>query len=393
MRTIVPAYFTEADHPWLRALLEERERFVGRKRADWQLRTNEPVPFAPARAKLATVLRVLDGAAKDQARSSVLPSKMRAALFREAANEPDCGCARVRAALALGISEQELMEGLFADLPGERAVMPLPEPLAPHQLALACNAQLVASLLAKALRVQLVAHGQVRAVVRHAKLMGLLCQVTPGASKDELALDISGPYALFRHTRIYGRALASLVPRLSWCRAYRLEADCVLGNEGSIGRLVLRSGDPIAPARELAPFDSQVEERFARAFARLALEWDLIREPRAIAAGSELIFPDFELCHRMTGERWMLEIVGYWTPEYLRRKLELLRRAQLERLILCIDEERCCSDESLAVSARVIRYRRKVDPRAVLAIVDPGALERRELSQTKTPARAPKKPR
>ena len=38
IRTFSPSYFTEADHPWLRALLEERERFVGQKRREWKIR-------------------------------------------------------------------------------------------------------------------------------------------------------------------------------------------------------------------------------------------------------------------------------------------------------------------------------------------------------------------
>jgi predicted nuclease of restriction endonuclease-like RecB superfamily len=156
--------------------------------------------------------------------------------------------------------EPSVMEALFADLPDERVLMPLAMPLGPDQLALACNAEIIASLLYNALRVRVVARGQVRAVVRHVKLMGLLCHATPGEHKDEVALEISGPYTLFRHTRIYGRSLSSLVPRLAWCHTYRLEAAWAFGGGTNVGRLVLRSGDPIA-ARDLARFDSKVEER------------------------------------------------------------------------------------------------------------------------------------
>jgi len=77
----------------------------------------------------------------------------------------------------------------------------------------------------------------------------------------------------------------------------------------------------------------------------------------------------------MTGERWLLEIVGYWTADYVQRKLSRVRAARIERLILCIDEERHCDDDLLEIDTRVVRYRRKVDPRAVLEIVDPGALK------------------
>lgn len=44
---------------------------------------------------------------------------------------------------------------------------------------------------------------------------------------------------------------------------------------------------------------------------------------------------------------------------------------KIDRLILCIDEERRCAEEPLEHLGAVIRYRRRLDPLAVLAIVDP----------------------
>jgi predicted nuclease of restriction endonuclease-like RecB superfamily len=371
VRTIAPAYLTAADYPWLRALLDERARFVGRKRREWHSRAAQPLGFDVPRTRLKIALGVLERLDKGCAPAPVAARKVRAVVFRERAKDADRTRALERAAHILGASPDVLVELLFADLPDEQTLAPLGEAVAPEQLALSCNAAIISALLHKALRVRISARGNVRAVVRHAKLMGLLCLALPGAAKDEVILDISGPYALFRHTRVYGRALSSLVPRLVWCSAYRLEADCVLDAEQQLGRLVLGSGDPIAAARELPAFDSKLEERFARGFARLAPEWDVIREPVAVRVGEHLIFPDFELRHRGTGQSWLLEIAGYWTPEYLRRKLALLEQARIERLILCVDEGRSCADGSLEALGRVVRFQRRLDPRAVLAIVDP----------------------
>jgi predicted nuclease of restriction endonuclease-like RecB superfamily len=371
VRNIAPAYLTAADYPWLRALLDERARFVGRKRREWRSRAAQPLGFDVPRTRLKIAVGVLDRLVKDCAPAPIAARKVRAVVFRESARDADRTRALERAAHSLGASPDVLLELLFADLPDERTLAPLAEPVAPEQLALLCNAAIVSALLHKALRVRVSARGNVRAVVRQAKLMGLLCLALPGAGKDEVVLDISGPYSLFRHTRVYGRALSSLVPRLAWCSAYRLEADCVLDAEQRLGRLVLGSGDPIAAARELPAFDSKLEERFARGFARLAPEWDVIREPVAVRVGEHLIFPDFELRHRSTGQSWLLEIAGYWTPEYLRRKLALLAQARIERLIVCIDERRCCADGSLEALEQIVRFRRRLDPRAVLAIVEP----------------------
>jgi predicted nuclease of restriction endonuclease-like RecB superfamily len=61
--------------------------------------------------------------------------------------------------------------------------------------------------------------------------------------------------------------------------------------------------------------------------------------------------------------------VGFWTPDYVARKLTLYRSARLSNLILCIDEERNCADTDLPPGARVVRFRRRVDPADVLRVV------------------------
>ena len=68
--------------------------------------------------------------------------------------------------------------------------------------------------------------------------------------------------------------------------------------------------------------------------------------------------------------RWLLEIAGFWTPDYVTRKLALYRSARLPSLILCIDGDRNCSEADLPSGARVIRYRRRVDPTAVLRAIE-----------------------
>jgi predicted nuclease of restriction endonuclease-like RecB superfamily len=319
---------------------------------------------------LRVALGVLDKLAKDRVSTAIPARKLRAIVFYEAAQRGKRS-ALERAANQFGLDPDALLAGLFADLPEERTLSPLASVLDTTQLALLCNASIVRRLLESALQVKVVVRGQVRAVVRHAKWTGLLCTVRSGSSEEHAMLEISGPYALFRHTRLYGRALASLVPRLARCNAYRLEADCVLGDGRELARLKLRSGDPICPARELPQFDSSVEERFAKEFSRLAHDWDLVREPRPIALGRSLFFPDFQLRRRTTGECYWLEIIGYWTPEYLTKKLAQLEQAQLERIVLCVDESRQCSTGQFNALGSVVRYRRRIDVRAVIAIIDP----------------------
>jgi len=183
-------------------------------------------------------------------------------------------------------------------------------------------------------------------------------------------IEISGPYSLFKRTTLYGRALASLVPLLRACDRFCLSAEAMLRGRELI--VTLRSGDPIFFGAELPRrYDSALEERFAREFRQAALDWDLIREPEPLRAGDHLIFPDFAIYHRRDPtRRVLLEIVGFWTPRYLQAKLERLRAAGAPDLILCVDDSLNCTNDAWAGLRHVVRFKRHIDVREVLAMIE-----------------------
>lgn len=369
--TFAPAYLGSADLPWLRILLDEADRFRGRPRAELQTRLGEPLPFEVAPWKVRLCGRVLLAMEDPPPRPKVSSRAVRRAVFGEAARGGGRDEILERAAAALGLPPGAIDEALYADLPSRRPVPALGAELGPVELAQRANLALVQALVARTRSMTIRATGGARDLVRHAKREGLLCTVLPGAEPDAYRLDVSGPLALFKKTAVYAHALAGLVPRLSWCRRYVLEAACETAR-GPL-RVLVRSGDPLSPCREPVRFDSALEERFARDFARAAPGWDVIREPEPVPVDGTLVFPDFALVSRVDpAERWMVEIVGFWTPGYLAQKLERLRALDAPRLIVCVDEARACAAEGLPPGARVVPFRRHVDPDAVLAAMGIG---------------------
>jgi predicted nuclease of restriction endonuclease-like RecB superfamily len=366
---IVPHFLDEHDHPWLRALLDEHERFVGRPERELDARLRAPLPCESPPRKRKQATQVLARLRQSHREAAVPPRRARALVFAEAARTPGPPeTVLSRVAASLGVSRGEIENSLFADLPGNRLVTAPAGPLSPGELALRTNLALAQALLFHAAAVRIEADGNARALVRHAKWRGLICSVAGRSTATDAVLELSGPFALFRHTRLYGRALGEVVPLLAWCRRFRLSAESI--SRGRRLTLQLKTGDPIFPSVEPRRYDSRLEERFAREFRRLSPDWDVLREPEPVAAGGTLIFPDFALRHRHDpARRWLLEIVGFWTPAYVSRKLALYRTARLSNLILCIDEERNCAADEFPPAARVVRFRRRVDPAVVLALV------------------------
>lgn len=367
-RVAVPRFLSEADRPWIRRLIDMCDHGSGRPVRQLDERLRDPIPGVPE-DKRRLVAHVLLGLARSRVTSALPPREARARVFASAARHPARPATEVLAACALdlGVTPGALRDALFADLPGERLALP-PASLDPGELALRANLLLAQALLARAFRVEISLEGNARAVVRHASLRGLICSVVPVPSGGAARLEVSGPFALFRRTLLYGRALGSLLPVLAWTSRFRLDAECEV--RGRAATVTLASGDPIFPSGEPRRFDSQVEERFARDFGRAAPGWTIVREPEPIQAGGHLIFPDFAVQPpHDPGGRWLVEIVGYWTAEYLATKLERLRAARITNLVLCIDEERNVGERDLPPSARIVCYRRRVDPLAVVSVI------------------------
>ena len=366
----VPHFLGEHDHPWLRVLLEEHERFIGRPQRELEARLRDPLPCESPPRKLRLAIQVLGRLRPRERKSAVPPRRARAHVFGEAARTSAQSQAILSTvAASLGVSLEDLQDSLFADLPGERLVAAPAQPLSAVELALRCNLAVVQGMLFRATVVRIEVEGNTRVLVRHAKWRGLICAVGERSGSATATVELSGPFALFRNTRLYGRALGELVPLLAWCPRFRLRAECVF--HGRRLTLQLETGDPIFPSSAARRYDSLLEERFAREFRRLAPAWDVIREPEPIAATGTLIFPDFAVQHRSDPtRRWLLEIVGFWTPDYVERKLRLYRSARLSNLILCIDEGRNCAEADLPSGARVVRYRRRVDAAAVLRVIE-----------------------
>jgi uncharacterized protein len=389
-------YLGPQDEPWLRVLLGEMLRFEGRRRRELAERLAEPLPCEAPHFKRRAAARTLfalwrhEPAGAPPARAPALPApaELRAQLF-EAATGGTPAAITEAAAARLGLGPEALLDLLFADLPGERPVRaPVPPPT-PAEAMLRTNLAIAQAVLMRASRVELRVEGGVRPIVRLAKLRGLLCTIAepiaqPGTvpgfpdppattplGKAELAprvgrpvLEISGPFSLFQHTLLYGRALAELLPHLTWCARFELRAACAL--RGRLATVSFETGDPIFPAAPPVPFDSRLEERFARDIARLAPDWDLVREPEPLRAAGTLIFPDFLLRNRLHPRRRVLiEIVGFWTPQYLASKIEKLRQADAVCL-LCIDEDRACALGDLPTHLPVLRFHRRLDAAAVL---------------------------
>jgi hypothetical protein len=64
------------------------------------------------------------------------------------------------------------------------------------------------------------------------------------------------------------------------------------------------------------------------------------------------------------GREVLLEIVGFWTPEYLEAKRQTLRRFREHRIVLVVAERIIRGTKEIRQD--VVVYRKKIDPEEVV---------------------------
>jgi predicted nuclease of restriction endonuclease-like RecB superfamily len=86
----------------------------------------------------------------------------------------------------------------------------------------------------------------------------------------------------------------------------------------------------------LEEFDSSVEKKFAEKWGHDKRDgWSMKRAGDILHRKQTAFIPDFVFQHD-SGKKVFLEIVGFWTPEYLSAKVEKLKLFEGERIILAV---------------------------------------------------------
>ena len=66
-----------------------------------------------------------------------------------------------------------------------------------------------------------------------------------------------------------------------------------------------------------------------------------------------------------------MEIVGFWHPDYLRRKLDKVKQADMANLILAVSERLNVGEEDIQeIPGPVMFFKGKLEPRKVLEVVE-----------------------
>ncbi|RJX50829.1 DUF790 family protein [Halonotius pteroides] len=319
---------------------------------------------------------LLDREATFETDTPLPPERARRVAFGAAeavgvANDDEREQAIARASNDLAVEPTAIEDSLYADRDCNQRLATFDSRWDPDTLIEQYNLSLAQTALFDATEVRLKSDDP-RALITAVKRLGLMYEIeqpnndandgdnaddSDGPLADQRTVVVTGPDRLFRRTRRYGTAFARLLRSVAGTTEWQLTA--TVDDHGTDREMTLQAGDVSVPGVEPVAepsYDSGVEREFAARFEALDLDWELRREPDLLETGSRVMIPDFAFDYRFADFRVYFEVMGFWTPAYVEKKLGQLAGVEAVELIVAVDESLGVGEAIAASDHRAIPY-------------------------------------
>ncbi len=245
-------------------------------------------------------------------------------------------------AQSLNLSAKELDEWLFADRRASYLLTETGPAWTPTALLARYNLELARGALYWASHLTIEVDSNYKDLWKYIKFFKLMFWAE-AKQESGYRIDLDGPISPFvTSTLRYGRQLAAFLPALLLCECWKMQAHVYPPQ--ARGETIYRLDHTCSLRSHFKSsglFDSRLEADFAGEFEQKMGNkrghWRLERESEVLLLGDTVMVPDFMFIDtRDETRRILVELVGYWHPNYLRRKIEKVRAANCAHLLLLV---------------------------------------------------------
>jgi len=347
---IRPRFAGEDEIPLAEAVLKTFREHVGKRYGSLQQALRE-MEDARTYRKVRGFAKVVERYCVLECPSPLDPVSVRSYLFEGGyvTSDEERRSALERAAEHFGVAPPEIEDAMFADMEDNLTLTDAPQ-MAPWELVRRYNLSLLQTSIFNALRLTIRTSTNHKEIFRRIKWLGLMYELY---EDDGLKIEITGPASVLRMTKRYGTSMAKLIPAVVSAEGWWLKAEVLDERSNRILTLEMDDGQRgLFPEQdEGVEYDSSLEREFAWKMRSL-LGVEVVREPSVLRAGRHAFIPDFLI--RKGEKEVYVEIVGFWTPEYLKRKVEKLQKVDAPMLVVARDElGECDVDEVITFSTSI----------------------------------------
>ncbi len=258
----------------------------------------------------------------------------------------------------------EVFAGLYADLPAQQRLIYF-ETVSPESLIDRYNLAQAQALLYRCVEMKIrVAPSDAvnyRAIFGWIKHFGLIHSVA-GSARAGYEITLTGAASLFHRSQKYGIQMAVFLPALLLCGNWRMRAEINDKRGATFYELSSEQTELVSNRLDEPEYENPIVERLTRDWEKSKIDWRLEKNTEVVDLGKTAFIPDFAL--RAPDDRKIyLEMLGFWTPDSLRKRLDEFRAAGFDRFLIGAWQElRGSRDEPLWESPHVIFFKTRLDP-------------------------------
>jgi len=268
----------------------------------------------------------------------------------------------------VGMSWGQIERALFADVMQFHRLKEFEGFASAGELLARYNVAQCQAVLYDAVSMVVWAKEDFKLILRYAKLARLMHTIQRRSDGTWL-ISLDGPTSVLRETRRYGIAFAKFLPALLGCSGWKMKAIIQHRRSSWQNQFCLSPADGLTTSVKPAQlFDSKLEENFANKWGDEPRNgWRLVREGEILFHHQKVFVPDFVFVHD-SGRRVLMEVVGFWTPEYLEAKLKTLSTFSDHRIILAVGDSIDWPNQQ--DDELVFRYKTAIKIADVLRVID-----------------------
>lgn len=277
------------------------------------------------------------------------------------------------AAEKFGTDANSIFENLYADLSAQQKMVSF-EKIAPEDLLNLYNLAQAQAILYKCVEMKIrVAPSDAtnyRAIFGWIKHFGLIHSVS-GNSKEGYEITLTGAASLFHRSQKYGIQMSVFLPALLLCKNWKFRAE-IANKQGAnlFYELTSEQTELVSNRFDEPEYVNPDIEKLQKNWEKLESNWSLKESKKVIDLGKTAFIPELVLSGE-NGEKVYLDILGFWTPKSLQKKLAEFEAAKFTKFIIAASNELCGSrEEVLWEKPNVIFYKTKIEPRLLIEIAE-----------------------
>lgn len=352
------------------------EDFQGKTRGELETELEEYVGTGTDYRILRGLIKLLNDRAEFETHAPAEPFEIRQKVFLEARKFqpvlPDSVNKNEVLEIAASNFETDaktLFDNLYADLSTEQRLTKF-ETIAPKDLLERYNLAQAQAILYRCVEMKISVApsdaGNYRAIFGWIKHFGLIHSVN-GNAKNGYEITLTGAASLFHRSQKYGVKMSVFLPALLLCKNWKFSAEIAQKQGANLFyELTSEQNDLTSCYFDEPEYINPDIEKLQKNWEKFSNDWQLKENRKVIDLGKTAFIPDLVLTSP-TNEKVYLEILGFWTPKSLQKRLAEFESANYKNFIICASQElRGTREEPLWENENLIFYKTKIEPRNLI---------------------------